>query len=188
MDHEVLQSVQDELQSYLREFHDCFPSEPSRTHMAAYVNGQLGPLRRKSVEPLALRAGIPPRTLQQFLGAHRWDESAKRARVRTIVARDHAHESATGVIGVIDETSFAKKGAKTREEAGGESMARSPRRSWKEGDSPFLRRRSLGNAPRRPSWVSEGGRRRVRSPAAEAARSANRRRIAAAGRALGEES
>jgi len=120
MDHEVLQSVQDELQSYLREFHDCFPSEPSRTHMAAYVNGQLGPLRRKSVEPMALRAGIPPRPLQQFLGAHRWDESAKRARVRTIVARDHAHESA---IGVIDETSFAKKGAKTREEAGGESMA-----------------------------------------------------------------
>ena len=110
MDHEVLKSVQGELQSYLGEFDDCFPSKPSRTHMATYVKGQLGPLKRKSVEPIALKAGLPPRTLQQFLGAHRWDESAMRTRVRTIVARDHAHETA---LGVIDETSFAKKGDKT---------------------------------------------------------------------------
>jgi len=110
MDREVLESVQSELDSYLGEFHDCFRSQPSRTHMGTYVKGQLGPLQRKSVEPIALKAGLPPRTLQQFLGAHRWDEAAMGTRVREIVARDHAHEIA---IGVIDETSFSKKGGKT---------------------------------------------------------------------------
>jgi len=53
--------------------------------MRTYVNGQLGPLERKSVEPMALEAGTPPRTLQEFLAIHRWDErkvseSARRGR------------------------------------------------------------------------------------------------------------
>ena len=78
--------------------------------MATYVNGQLGPLPRKNVERIALEAGVPPRTLQQFLGAYRWDEAQMQTRVRQIVARDHAHPRA---LGIIDQTSFAKKGNKT---------------------------------------------------------------------------
>jgi len=110
MDREVLQGVRDELRTYLSEFDDNFPSKPSRQHMATYVGGQLGPLARKSVERIALEAGVPPRTLQQFLGAYRWDEAEMRSRLREIVARDHPHENA---LGIIDETSFAKKGGKT---------------------------------------------------------------------------
>jgi SRSO17 transposase len=67
-------------------------------------------LERKSVEPIALSAGVPPRTLQEFLGLHRWDENAVRRKVQKIVRCDHADENA---IGVIDETSVAKKGNKT---------------------------------------------------------------------------
>ena len=78
--------------------------------MRTYVGGQLGPLVRKSVEPIALAAGVAPRTLQEFLSIHRWDDRAMRDRVQQIVSQDHAHPDA---IGVIDETSLPKKGDKT---------------------------------------------------------------------------
>jgi len=78
--------------------------------MRTYLAGQLSGLPRKSVEPMALQAGVAPRTLQEFLSIHRWDNSAMRDRVQQIVARDHAHPEA---IGVIDETSLPKKGDKT---------------------------------------------------------------------------
>jgi SRSO17 transposase len=51
------------------------------------VNGQLGPLERKSVEPIALDAGVPPRSLQEFLSLHRWDHEKVRRRVKELVAR-----------------------------------------------------------------------------------------------------
>ena len=57
-----------------------------------------------------MEAGIAPRSLQEFLGIHRWDEEAVRYRVQKLVNRDHADENA---IAVVDETGFAKKGDKT---------------------------------------------------------------------------
>jgi len=110
MDAATLKQLRDALDSYLSEFADCFRSEPSRVHLGTYVRGQLGPLQRKAVEPIALEAGVSPRTLPQFVGAYRWDEGAMRERVRKIVGRDHSDSSA---IGIIDETSFSKKGSKT---------------------------------------------------------------------------
>ena len=98
------------LDRFVAQFDDCIKTKPSRQHLRTYVNGQLGPLKRKSVEPIALDAGVPPRTLQEFLGIHRWDDLAVARRLRELVQRDHADENA---IGVIDETSFAKKGNRT---------------------------------------------------------------------------
>jgi SRSO17 transposase len=98
------------LNHFLKQFDDCIKTAPSRAHLRTYVNGQVGGLERKSVEPMALAAGIAPRTLQEFLGLHRWDQDAVRRRVQEIVMRDHADDNA---IGLIDETSFAKKGDKT---------------------------------------------------------------------------
>ncbi len=110
MDKDTLKALGGELGKLLDEFGPCFRSKPSREHMSIYVRGQLGPLKRKCVEPIALDAGVKPRTLQKFLGEHRWDEAAMRSRVRKIVARDHPDPNA---IGVIDETGFEKKGRKT---------------------------------------------------------------------------
>ncbi len=110
MDEATLKQLGGELGKLLDEFEPCFRSKPSREHMSTYVRGQLGPLKRKSVEPIALDAGVLPRTLQKFLGAYRWDEAAMRSKVREIVARDHPDPNA---IGVIDETSFDKKGMHT---------------------------------------------------------------------------
>lgn len=110
MDKAMLAELSGELRDFLLEFHACFQSTPSREHMLAYVRGQLGPLQRKSMEPMALDLGMEPRTLQQFLSGYIWDEKAMRAQVRRIVVRKYADPHA---VAVIDETSFNKKGAKT---------------------------------------------------------------------------
>ncbi len=110
MDVRELKRLRRKLDTFARQFDDCIKTRPSREHMRTYLNGQLGSLKRKSIEPIALEAGVPVRTLQEFLSIHRWDEDAVARRVREIVMRDHADPNA---IGVIDETSFVKKGLKT---------------------------------------------------------------------------
>jgi len=99
-----------ELKSYMRKFEGCFGRHEPAGHAALYVRGQLSNLPRKSVEPMADQAGIDPRALQKFLAQHQWDDARMVRQTHAIVARDHAHPQS---IGVIDETSFAKKGTKT---------------------------------------------------------------------------
>lgn len=110
MDITELRRLKPALDRFAREFDDCIKTAPSRRHLLKYMNGQVGPLKRKSIEPIALDAEVPVRTLQEFLSHHRWDEGAVSRRLREIVMRDHADPNA---IGVIDETSFSKKGDKT---------------------------------------------------------------------------
>jgi len=110
VDVETLRGLRAELDQYLAEFDPCFLTDQARTHMGTYVRGQLGPLPRKSLEPIALEAGVPPRSLQQFLGLLNWEASDVARTVRRIVVRDHADPDA---IGVIDGTDYRKKGDKT---------------------------------------------------------------------------
>ncbi len=105
-----LKGLRGSLTRFVRKFDGCIKTKPSRRHLKTYLAGQLGPLERKSVEPIALEARVPPRTLQEFLSIHRWDEEAVGRRLRELVVRHHG--DANG-IGVIDETSFPKKGKKT---------------------------------------------------------------------------
>jgi SRSO17 transposase len=110
MDLATLRSLRAALDRFTHQFDDCIRTRPSRQHFQTYLNGQLGCLERKSIEPIALDANVPPRTLQEFLSNHRWDEKAVGKRLRSLVIRDHKDLNA---IGVIDETSFAKKGKMT---------------------------------------------------------------------------
>jgi len=110
MDADTILRIKPALTRYLHEFDDCFGRSQTRAHLTTYVQGQLGDLRRKSVEPMADAAGVPPRTLQEFLSLSRWDESSMRQRLQRRVARRHPHPQS---VGIIDETSFAKKGDKT---------------------------------------------------------------------------
>jgi SRSO17 transposase len=107
---EEMKGLRCRLTWFLKRFEDCIKTAPSREHLRTYVGGQVSSLPRKSVEPIALAAGVAPRTLQEFLGLHHWDHEAVRRRVHEIVAKDHADPHA---IAVVDETSFAKKGDKT---------------------------------------------------------------------------
>lgn len=110
MDANIILDIKPALTRYLKHFDPCFGRITARQHLDTYVAGQLGPLERKSVEPIADAAGVPPRNLQQFLSLYRWDESLMRDRHQQRVAAHHAHPHS---VGIIDETSFVKKGEKT---------------------------------------------------------------------------
>jgi SRSO17 transposase len=100
-------------------FFHCFLTKPTREHFTTYCRGLLSDLPRKSVEPMALAAGSVVRTLQEFLSFHKWDQPRMRDDIQRRIVREHlpAPDSDTldgmGVIGIIDETSVAKKGDKT---------------------------------------------------------------------------
>jgi len=98
------------LKRFSTHFEDCFSRKPTHAHLLTYMAGQHSSLQRKSIEPMALAADVPPRTLQEFLGLSRWDHERMRQRVLELVIKKHASPSA---IALIDETSFAKKGSKT---------------------------------------------------------------------------
>lgn len=100
------------LRKYLERFDDCFVRRDTRAHFPVYVRGQLSNLERKSVEPIALEAGVAVRTLQEFLSQLQWDQELMRFRLQQIV-RDEHMTGKSEVIGIIDETSAVKKGNKT---------------------------------------------------------------------------
>ena len=110
MDADQIRGLKPMLTRYLKRFGDCFARRDTQAHLPVYVGGQLSDLPAKSCEPIALEAGVAPRTLQEFLSQHKWDESRMRARLQELVVSDHAGPNS---IGIIDETSDVKKGDKT---------------------------------------------------------------------------
>jgi len=107
------------LTEFLGCFRKCFPRLPTFRHLGTYCRGLLSDLARKSVEPIALASGAAVRTLQEFLTHHRWDQEALLQQTQRRIVTKHlpapGEQSADelGVIGLIDETSVAKKGDKT---------------------------------------------------------------------------
>ena len=108
------------LTEFLNGFKNCFGECRLLDHLATYCRGLLSDLQRKSVEPIALAAGSTVRALQMFLTDRVWDHLRLRDRLQQRIAALHAPAPGTprqpddlGVVGLIDETSVAKKGDKT---------------------------------------------------------------------------
>lgn len=110
MDADQIRRLEPMLAEFLGRFDGCFGRRDTRAHFPVYVRGQLSDLPRKSVEPLALAADVPVRTLQEFLTHLTWDEDRMRVRLQQLVAEEHAAKDA---IGIIDETGWVKRGDKT---------------------------------------------------------------------------
>lgn len=110
MDAREIRRLRPRLRRYMRRFDGCFARKDTRAHLPVYVEGQLSDLNGKNVEAIAKRAGVPVRTLQEFLSMLRWDHDRMRDRLQEIVVAEHSGRNA---IGIIDETSFVKKGDKT---------------------------------------------------------------------------
>jgi len=91
MDAKQIKQLKPMLNKYLRQFDDCFGRIEPTERLKAYVTGQLSDLQRKSIEPMADAAGLPPRNLQQFLSLHKWDELRMRDTLQHIVANEHPH-------------------------------------------------------------------------------------------------
>lgn len=110
MDVATILEIRPALTRFLHEFDGCFGQARTRQYLGVYVAGQLSDLDRKSVEPMADAADVPPRSLQEFLSLFKWDESGLRDRLQRRVANGHADPNS---VGIIDETSFVKKGEQT---------------------------------------------------------------------------
>src|SRR4051812_9767106 len=105
-----IRKLKPKLRRFLKRFDDCFPRKDTRAHLPVYISGQLSAIPQKSVEPIATDAGVPVRTLQEFLSQHRWDQDLLRDKLQAIVRDEHAGPHS---VGIIDETSDVKKGGKT---------------------------------------------------------------------------
>ena len=110
MDVQGIRNIGKKLKAFLKQFDDCFYRSQPTEHLFTYVRGQMSGLHRKSVEPIALQAKTPPRTLQRFLSSVQWDHRRMRDRIQWFVAREHAHPQA---IGTVDETGHPKQGRHT---------------------------------------------------------------------------
>ena len=115
MTEQQLRALAPALAGFLDRFLFCCAYTQTFGHLGTYVRGLLSDLPRKSVEPIALQAGTPVRTLQEFLKDHAWDS----ARVREHLQRHAAAllpalpADDLGTVGLIDETSARKQGTKT---------------------------------------------------------------------------
>jgi SRSO17 transposase len=103
-------SLQPQLAAFLEWFRPFFATEPSFKHLQRYLLGLLTDLKRKSIEPIALAAGVPVRTLQEFLAFFVWDHVRCSNRLQQLVMDEHGGERA---IGVIDASGHPKRGDKT---------------------------------------------------------------------------
>ena len=95
MDAAAIRQLEPELDNYLKRFLHCFCDETEHL-CVAYIRGQLSELERKNVERIALRAGIAPRTLQEFLASYIWDQTELAKTLQRMVAEEYADANSVG--------------------------------------------------------------------------------------------
>jgi len=110
MNADQIRSLQPALAALLERFRPFFPRQTTFGHWHRYLAGLMADLKRKSIEPIALAAGVPVRTLQEFLAFFVWDEDRIRNGLQQLVADEHGCDQA---IGVLDSSGHPKQGDKT---------------------------------------------------------------------------
>ena len=110
MNGDQIRSLQPALAALLEKFRSCFRREATFNHWQRYMAGLMADLKRKSIEPIALAAGVAVRTLQEFLAFFVWDHDRVDKMLQQLVMDEHGCEEA---IGVIDGSGHPKQGDKT---------------------------------------------------------------------------
>lgn len=99
-----------EFRRFVRRYERLFRHKAQRQHFEAYLRGLIGPLERKSIEPIALDQGVPWQRLEDFIGRSCWNSevllSEHRRHVRETLGSPHG-------IFILDPTSFPKRGDKS---------------------------------------------------------------------------
>jgi len=136
--------------AYPRRFEPCFVDSSTVEHRHTCCRGLLSDLPRKSVEPIALAAGTAVRTLQEFLRDHVWDHRRMRDCLHGRLAQRLAELPGDdlGTVGLLDETSVVKKGARPLVSSGSGAV---PSASGRTASSPSTSV-SPGGASR-PWWT-----------------------------------
>ena len=102
-------ALHDELRAYHREFAPLFRREEQRHWALKYTEGQLLPLERKSIEPMAdALVGGNVQAMQQFIGVGAWDDDAVRVK-RQQLGAETLGDPATGVL-IVAGCDFPKQG------------------------------------------------------------------------------
>jgi SRSO17 transposase len=113
MTEDEVRAAAERLVRFHERFAPLFGKEQAQDHAYTYVKGLMVCPERKSVEPIALNVGDGQvSALQKFLNIAPWDHGDIQAEVQSVFADElaPAAKSPIGVVGVIDESGFAKKG------------------------------------------------------------------------------
>jgi SRSO17 transposase len=109
-----LRAASDELVVLHKHFAPLFGRKEARDHSLVYVRGLLAPLKRKSVEPIALSLGDDPVVpLQRFLTRSPWQAQAVQEAIQAVFAAQLVPSTASwplGTVGVLDASDFVKQG------------------------------------------------------------------------------
>ena len=110
-----LRAAADGLVALHQRFAPFFGYRQAQDHALTYLQGLLLAPGRKSVEPIALTFGNGQvHALQKFLTLSPWDSQAVQEEIQAVFAEEFVPSAAQwslGTVGVIDESSFVKKGS-----------------------------------------------------------------------------
>ena len=109
-----VRAAAEQLVDFHERFAPLFGKDQAQDHAYDYIKGLLACPERKSIEPIALNVG-PGRVsgLQKFVGAAPWAYDDVMTEAQSLFADELAPSAAgspVGVVGVIDESAFTKKG------------------------------------------------------------------------------
>src|SRR5580693_7941246 len=115
MTEQEIRNLGPELDLFLKPYLYCCGFTQTFGHLNTYCRGLLSDLPRKSAEPIALAAGTPVRTMQEFLRDHLWDrfKMSDNAQKHAAALLPTLPDDDLGTIGIVDETGQPKKGDKT---------------------------------------------------------------------------
>ena len=110
-----VRAAAEQLVQFHERFAPLFGKAQAQDHAYDYLKGLMICPERKSIEPIALLVGHGDVSgLQKFVGAAPWQDDEVMAEAQSLFVDELAPSaagSAVGVVGVIDESAFAKKGA-----------------------------------------------------------------------------
>jgi SRSO17 transposase len=110
-----VRAAAEQLVDFHERFAPLFGKAQAQDHAYDYLKGLMVCPERKSIEPIALLVGHGDASgLQKFVGAGPWPYDDVMAEAQALFADELAPSAAgspVGVVGVIDESGFTKKGA-----------------------------------------------------------------------------
>jgi SRSO17 transposase len=112
-----VRAAAEQLVQFHRRFAPLFGKDQAQDHAYTYLKGLMCCPERKSIEPIALCTGTGQVSgLQKFIAVAPWGADDVQDEIQSVFADELAPSAAgapIGIVGVIDESGFSKKGAKS---------------------------------------------------------------------------
>jgi SRSO17 transposase len=112
-----VRAAAEQLVRFHRRFAPLFGKDQAQDHAYTYLKGLMCCPERKSIEPIALCTGTGQVSgLQKFIAVAPWQSDDVQVEIQSAFADELAPSAAgtaVGTVGVIDESGFSKKGAKS---------------------------------------------------------------------------